>query len=439
MMRRSFGGGSGGMGGGGADSNGGGMLRAVQRAVRTGGTLNGAAQESSHSSTITAKTWRTATNAFNNNKGSNASTALSLSSSSPFSTIPWDSSSYNTEEGEDWECLDGYEDEKVNIVFDDYILGPVPSTDEVHHAVSALQHKVVPDCCLAESKTESHCTLLMWTECPTSSFSGTHATSLNSSGCNLDKEKGGEELRPERLAYQNNAIIRQSFRMILQLVKISILVGSSMRVLEPSYFSCSSNNSLGYKSNEDTTDELTSSINLTREVLSSSGSVSDWIEPSMHICNSKLLQSYGSSRVYDAFHLLQTEPSIQKMVISLSSDKAVWDAFLNNEAVREIRDSLKPVDAADNGLPARSSEEGFDKSDSDGTIDIISWIVVNTKGKMMEIVEKIIDVVNEWFQPPEKEKTSEGNTDSFDEKLRTSFFLSVVVLLVVVVARAQCA
>lgn len=83
------------------------------------------------------------------------------------------------------------------------------------------------------------------------------------------------------------------------------------RVLEPTYFAYSTNDGLGYKSNEDTTDELTSSINLTREVLSSSGSVSDWIEPSMHICNSKLLQSYGSNRVYDAFHLLQTEPSIQ--------------------------------------------------------------------------------------------------------------------------------
>ncbi|KAJ8552824.1 hypothetical protein K7X08_020217 [Anisodus acutangulus] len=340
MMRRSFGG----MGGGGA----------VQRAVRTGGTLNGAAQESfSHSTTsTTAKTSTSSSHTLNNNKGSNASTALSLSSSSPFSTHPlstaalapaatWDESEY-------WGCLDGREDERVNnIVFDDYILGPVPSTDEVQHAVSALQ-----------------------------------------------------------------------------------------QVLEPSYFLCSSNNSLGYKSNEDTTDELTSSINLTREVLSSSGSVSDWIEPSMHICNSKLLQSYGSNRVYDAFHLLQTEPSIQKMVISLSSDRAVWDAVLNNEAVREIRDSLKP---ADNGLPAGSSDEGFDKSDSDGTIDIISWIVVNTKEKVMEIVEKIIAVVNEWFQPPEKEKTSEGNTDPFDEKLRTSFFLSVVVLLVVVVARAQCA
>ncbi|KAH0686163.1 hypothetical protein KY289_016926 [Solanum tuberosum] len=351
MMRRSFSGGGGG-GGGGGGANGGGMLRAVQRAVRTGGTINGAAQESfSHSSTTKTAKSSTSGHAFQNKASNNA---FSLSSSSPLSTLPlsaaalapgtWDSSS----ESEEWECLE--ENNNSSILFDDYILGPVPSIDEVHHAVSALH-----------------------------------------------------------------------------------------QVLEPTYFAYSTNNGLGYKSNEDTTDELTSSSNLTREVLSSSGSVSDWIEPSIHICNSKLLQSYGSNRVYDAFHLLQTEPSIQKMVISLSSDKAVWDAVLNNEAVREIRDSLKQVDAADNGLQAGNSEEGLDKSDSDGTVDVISWIVVNTKEKVLEIVEKIIEFVNEWFQPPEEEKTSEGNTDPFEEKLRTSFFLSIVVLLVVVVARAQCA
>lgn len=69
---------------------------------------------------------------------------------------------------------------------------------------------------------------------------------------------------------------------------------------------------------------------------------------------------------------------------------------------------------------------------------MISWIVVSSKEKVLEIVEKIIEFVNEWLQPPEEEKTSEGNTDPFEEKLRTSFFLSIVVLLVVVVARAHC-
>ncbi|XP_060203357.1 uncharacterized protein LOC132631697 isoform X1 [Lycium barbarum] len=343
MMRRSFGGGGKGMGGGS-------MLRAVQRAV---GTSGGTITQDSFSTAKTPTTTTTTTHAFNN---MSSSTALSLSSSSsPLSTFPLSAATalapatWDTDESEDWECLDGCEDERVDIIFDDYILGLVPSTDEVQHAVSALH-----------------------------------------------------------------------------------------QVLEPSYFSCSTNDGLGYNSNEDKTDELSSSLDLSREV-SSSGSVSDWIEPSLHICNSKLLQSYGASRVFDAFHMLQTEPSIQKMVISLSSDKAVWDAVMNNEAVREIRDSLKQVDAADNGLPAGSSEEGFDESDSDGTIDIISWIVVNTKEKVMELVEKIIEFVNEWFQPPEKEKTSEENTDPFDEKLRTSFFLSIVVLLVVVVARARCA
>lgn len=62
---------------------------------------------------------------------------------------------------------------------------------------------------------------------------------------------------------------------------------------------------------------------------------------------------------------------------------------------------------------------------------------MGTKEKVLEIVEKIIEFVNGWFQPPEEEKPSEGNTDPFEEKLRISFFLSVVVLLVVVVARAQ--
>lgn len=351
MMRKSFGGGGSGRG---AGSGGGGMLRAVQRAVRTGGTINGAAQESFCHSTIpkTATSSTTSGHAFKNEASNNAA---SLSSSSRLSSFPlsaaaalapatWDSSS---SESEEWECIE--DNNSTTILFDDYILGSVPSTEEVHHAVSALH-----------------------------------------------------------------------------------------QALEPTYSAYSTDGSLGYRSDKDTTDELTSSINLTQEVLSSSGSVSDWIEPSVHICNSKLLQSYGSNRVYDAFHLLRTEPSIQKMVISLSSDKAVWDAILNNEAVQEIRHSLKQVDAGDNGIQAGSCEEGVDKSESDGRVDMISWIVVSSKEKVLEIVEKIIEFVNEWLQPPEEEKTSEGNTDPFEEKLRTSFFLSIVVLLVVVVARAHC-
>lgn len=31
---------------------------------------------------------------------------------------------------------------------------------------------------------------------------------------------------------------------------------------------------------------------------------------------------------------------VQRMVISLASDNSVWDAVMNNEVVRELRDSV---------------------------------------------------------------------------------------------------
>lgn len=57
----------------------------------------------------------------------------------------------------------------------------------------------------------------------------------------------------------------------------------------------------------------------------------------------------------------------------------------------------------------------------------------------MEVVEKITKFMNDLFQPPENEKTTSdsGSTDLFKEKLRTSFMLSIMVLLVVVLARAN--
>lgn len=47
------------------------------------------------------------------------------------------------------------------------------------------------------------------------------------------------------------------------------------------------------------------------QVTSPTGSELDWVEPSFRLCNSGVLQPHGSDRVYDAFHMLQTEPSVQ--------------------------------------------------------------------------------------------------------------------------------
>ncbi|KAI4320079.1 hypothetical protein MLD38_033595 [Melastoma candidum] len=45
--------------------------------------------------------------------------------------------------------------------------------------------------------------------------------------------------------------------------------------------------------------------------------------------------------VFDAFDMMRFEQSIQKMVMSISSDKAVWEAVLNNEVVKELRELYK--------------------------------------------------------------------------------------------------
>ncbi|PRQ33503.1 hypothetical protein RchiOBHm_Chr5g0058361 [Rosa chinensis] len=71
--------------------------------------------------------------------------------------------------------------------------------------------------------------------------------------------------------------------------------------------------------------------------VSSFGTESDWMEPYVYLCNS---QPQGRQRVYEAFSLLQNESSVQRIVVSLSYDRAVWDAVMNNEVVRELRESF---------------------------------------------------------------------------------------------------
>lgn len=80
--------------------------------------------------------------------------------------------------------------------------------------------------------------------------------------------------------------------------------------------------------------------------------------------------------------------------------------------------------------PNESSE------DSNEVANILRWIFDNTKAKVMEVIENITKLMNELFQSPDNQKTT-GATDPFKEKLKASFMLSVVVLLIVVVSRAH--
>lgn len=343
------------MGGG----NGGGLLRSVGRVVTStranfaGGPLPDSISSSSSSCSSSTSTG----NGNNNNNNNNSRTSntprhaqkekssSTLSLSSPFAScnVPVSSvygfptsppPSWPHSDDSDWVAVDGFVD-------DAFVLGPVPSEDEVHSAVSALQQ-------VFNQETYS----------------------------NLVRDKFAPDF----------------------------VNGEEHQVMSPT--------------------------DLVHQI-SPVGSELDWMEPSVLMCNSKMLQPYGSERVYDAFHLLQTDPLVQNMVKSLSSDEAVWNAVLNNAAVRELRDSFCLEDSR-----SKSTDESSDGSNEE--TNIVTWIFNGARAKIMEVVEKITKLVNDLFQPPENEKTSDsGGTDPFKEKLRTSFMLTIMVLLVVVVARAH--
>ncbi|KAL0400948.1 UNVERIFIED_CONTAM: hypothetical protein Slati_4124700 [Sesamum latifolium] len=221
------------------------------------------------------------------------------------------------------------------------------------------------------------------------------------------------------------------FRTVPSRDEVSHAVSSLQQVLGSTYFEHFPKEKLSEDIEKDLDDEDSRTKGF-EGMISSSESEVDWVEPSLSVYNSRMLQrTCGSSRVYDAFHLLQTEPSVQRMVLSLSSDRAVWDAVLNNEVVKELRGSICQAGEDDD-----NREKELDGSNP--VKDVLSWVFVNAKANIIQLIDKITKIFNEVFHPSNEEK--KGNiVDPFEEKLKSSLFLSIIVLLIVVVTRAQSA
>lgn len=72
-------------------------------------------------------------------------------------------------------------------------------------------------------------------------------------------------------------------------------------------------------------------------------------------------------------------------------------------------------------------------SEENSAMRIVKWIANATKEKQSEFESKIMKLVNELFQPPEKTK----KWNVFEDTVKSSFMLSIVVLLIVIVAHLQ--
>ncbi|KAM0886991.1 hypothetical protein ACQ4PT_029345 [Festuca glaucescens] len=145
----------------------------------------------------------------------------------------------------------------------------------------------------------------------------------------------------------------------------------------------------------------------------------DCMEPAALALNSTALVTRDHQNVLDAFQLLQEDSSVQKMVMALSTDKAVWDAVMNNDVVQEFKKSFQDAKETDN------------KGCSSTPPGMMKWILENTQAKIKEFLEKILQLVHTLFQAGSKDY------DLSDDLVRMSFMLSVFVFIVVTIARIK--
>ncbi|XP_028753424.1 uncharacterized protein LOC114713015 [Neltuma alba] len=141
--------------------------------------------------------------------------------------------------------------------------------------------------------------------------------------------------------------------------------------------------------------------------------------------DSSILLSQGYKRLHDAYQLLLSDPSIKRLVTSLSSDKTVWDAVVN-----VLNQNLQNLPNSGEVRRPRIPDK------PEVSIDILSWILEVIKGKVMELIENFQSLLNLLFQSYQIEKAALKEQE-LEGKVRSSMLLSVVIILIVILARVQ--
>ncbi|WJX75944.1 hypothetical protein P8452_59427 [Trifolium repens] len=144
--------------------------------------------------------------------------------------------------------------------------------------------------------------------------------------------------------------------------------------------------------------------------------------------DSRIVVSQGYKRLYDALQLLQADPAVKRLVVSLSSDEAIWDAVIRNVLHQRL---LELPNTANCQRPQTSEQK-------DITIEILNWIFHIMKGKILEMIESFQSLMNDLFRYPGIENATRArDATQVDEKVRSSTLLSIVILLIVIMARYQ--
>ncbi|KAL3743763.1 hypothetical protein ACJRO7_018949 [Eucalyptus globulus] len=139
-----------------------------------------------------------------------------------------------------------------------------------------------------------------------------------------------------------------------------------------------------------------------------------------------ILMSSGWGRVQRALHLLLTEPAFKRLVIMVVLDEAIWSAIMNNPSVQNFQEWLYS-DGTES--PQIREEEIVRVTNS------LQWLLDILKDKIMVHVSKFKLLLNGTFRPPQP--ATPAAAAELDEQVRSSLLLSVLIILVIVLARLR--
>ncbi|KAF8032233.1 hypothetical protein BT93_D1225 [Corymbia citriodora subsp. variegata] len=180
------------------------------------------------------------------------------------------------------------------------------------------------------------------------------------------------------------------------------------------------------------------------QATSSSGSVEEWARL-IGCSDPSISTSSGLGRVQRALYLLQREPAIKNLVISLVLDKNLWSAIMNNQSVKKVQEFLLsggttrgPVKTAvQMGAKDETGSPQICLEEIDLGTNNLRWLLDMLKDKIMDLIEKFKLLFIAKFQPSQP-VTPEAMAE-LGEKVDLSFLLSVLIILIIVMGRVRTA
>ncbi|KAL9683300.1 hypothetical protein QQ045_015120 [Rhodiola kirilowii] len=163
--------------------------------------------------------------------------------------------------------------------------------------------------------------------------------------------------------------------------------------------------------------------------ISSPGTILDRFQHMLLGYHPTVVQSDGYRKVRTALSFLHSDSSFQRVVVSLSCDKVLWNAVMNNKEVVKMKERLLPVHVLNMSMPKSCAEE------PDLALRILKWILELTKTKILELIESFKSLVNAVFQAHYGGDLSANAL--MEENIASSILLCIFNLLIIILARAQ--